>query len=206
LHAEEVTQLNINIDEEARKLIESSGQYVTLAKKSDPYRGGFSLAWITFKPSTQNTISWSETYFLFQADASSVSGGATLMPQWNETEAGSGSSSEFINGHFSPIAGGGDGYKMVNRNNRLEFYGLAQKAVLNGKTVGGPVNGFMLPPYSTLQLHPSEIVSIFLSSTAKNGTVIDGPPDDALSVAPKSGSSTFNIAFDKAKKVFKLQP
>jgi len=199
-------QLNIDIDQNGLTSIYNAGQVVTLVKSvvSAPLGGGnLPIAWVTFQPFLNNSVSWIENYNLY-ATTTSLQAGATIkqtsvtgvpvMTGWTYT---------FDKGQFTGAQGGGAGtYNMTNQQHGMFSFGLSQEAIVNNVTVNAPLNAIPVLFNEAATFTPEEKVSIFLTNVLNNGVVLSQVASNALSITLTSQSPTANIGFNDATNVF----
>jgi hypothetical protein len=201
-------QLNIAIDSKGLAQIYAASQWVTLVKSvvANPLQSGnLPIAWVSFQPFQQNSITWIENYNLY-ATTTQLTAGATIV-QTSVTGAPvlTGWTYTFAQGQFTGAQGGAAGtFNMTNQQQGMYSFGLAQQAVVNNVPVIAPLNAVPVLNNESASFTPQENVSIFLSMISNNGVVLSQVASNALTVTLTSQSATANIGFTDSSNTFYL--
>lgn len=201
-------QLNISIDSKGLGQIYAAGQSVTLVKSvvANPLQSGnLPIAWVSFQPFQQNAITWIENYNLYATTTQLTAGativqtsvtGAPVLTNWTYT---------FAQGQFTGAQGGSAStFNMINQQQGMFSFGLAQQAVVNNVPVIAPLNAVPVLNNESASFTPQENVSIFLSMISNNGVVLSQVASNALTVTLTSQSATANIGFTDSSNTFYL--
>ncbi|HVG34217.1 MAG TPA: hypothetical protein VM911_14095, partial [Pyrinomonadaceae bacterium] len=107
-------------------------------------------------------------------------------------------------GQFTGAAGGGQGtFNVSDQMTGANFnFGLAQQATINNVTTLAPLNAVPVLYNEGASFTPQENISIFLSSSSNNGTVISQVASTALVVTLTSQQPTANVGFNDADNTF----
>jgi hypothetical protein len=199
-----VNQIQIVFDATAVQRINAAGQAVTLVQGVSSYVSGASVqpavAWVVFQPFEMNQIQWASE-FLVYATVTAPQPGAVVMLN-SITRAAAGWTYTFEDGQFNGADGQGVAYNVVNQMSGYEMYfGLAQMVEVNGQEATCPLDAVpvLLGQEGTFQ--PTGEFSIFLSTAARNGTVVPDIPASALTfaVAP---NQPIAVGFNDATNTF----
>jgi len=200
--------LNIAIDDTGLNQINSNGQYVTVVKSlvTDPVgSGNLPIAWLTWSPFENNTVTWQEIYSMY-ASTTVLQAGATIsMSSHTPTPVQLGYMNTFQSGHFTSAQGGGAStFNLTNLGGGSYNFGLSQTATVNGVSVNAPLNAVAVGNNQQATFTPQVTVSIFLSSYNNNGVVISQVASSALVVTLNSQLPSANIGFTDSNNTFYL--
>lgn len=205
-------QINIDIDEAGLRSIYAAGQAVTFVKSvvSDPLgSGNLPIAWLAFQPFEVNQVSWIETYYLYATTTTLQAGATIVMTSQTGEPVQPGLIYTFSQGQFDNGVSGGapDTYNLNNQSQvpNLDF-GLAQSASVNNVQTFAPLNAVPVLFNEQASFTPEETLSIFLSSTTNNGSVLSQIASNALEVTLSSQNPVVNLGFNDASNTFYVVP
>lgn len=199
-------KLNIDIDAADLATIHAAGEQVVITKQTGG--GDTSVAWVAFKPLTNNTVTWEDTYWLY-ASTSQVENGATInmMSQAPALETKQiGFDTVFSGAKAGTVLPQGT-YGVLNsdQDNRAMVFGLAQAANVSGTGFpASPINASLVPKNQPATFTPLDVVQVFLASHTSNGMVITNITSDALTVIFGGDVSTATIKYNADAGKFQL--
>ncbi|NBI30258.1 hypothetical protein [Chengkuizengella marina] len=163
-------QLKIRIDCNYLDEIYKNNQEIVLMKGA----GEPTVAWISFKPFEENTITWDENYSVY-ASGTEIEDGATIN-KLSERSAVEEDSYTFENGCFKLASSSLDlkpgSFGIINNFDENLTFGLAQDVTVHNKTTeGAPLNAVRASKGQCIQLTPFEDVVVFLQNTVNTGSV-----------------------------------
>ncbi len=188
--------LRLLIDAADLPTIQSVGLSVVLARAFSD--ASSNVAWASFAPFEQNTVSWDNVYGLYAAASVSSS---RIQPQ-STTALGipsgmyynfGGSFAGPFAGDFAPAVGS---YRVVNKIPSAQsptfVFGLAQSVTSNGiLATSNPATMATVPANFFATFTPLDTVYVWLQTNAAPGNVVQVPPPLAQGFAPGvSGGST----------------
>ncbi|MES0492014.1 MAG: hypothetical protein ABUK01_18620 [Leptospirales bacterium] len=190
--------LNIEFDNKGLGKIRAAGELVVITKTVNSGGASAPVAWVTFQPSQQNAVKWSENYQIY-ASNSKVQNGAQIVEVSN-VKAAAGNSYPFLNSNsFGATTSSGDPAKYTIANQDMKkaslTFGLAQDATVNGTQSVNPINAVSLPSNQTAVFTPIETIQVFTMANIMGSTVIDRVNSNALTVDLTSAASQ-NIKYD----------
>jgi len=195
--------LNISIDSAAVRTINQTRQRVTLVKSK---AGGTTLAWVTFKPMENNLVTWEENYLIYATTTALQEGAVLDLQSQTDLPVQTGFVYTLQDGVFNKGDGGTKGlFAAVNQDENGENFGLAQTAIIHGKSVLAPLNAIPVNHNQNVTFEPIETVSIYLSNIQDNGVVISDVSGDALTVELTSVAPNATIGFNDGSNTFFLQ-
>ncbi len=201
-------QLNIAIDNAGLTNIYNAGQAITIVKSvvSNPTsQGNLPIAWVSFQPLEENTVTWIENYNIY-GTTTQLNAGATIV-QTSVTGAPvqTGWIYTFAQGQFTGAQGGSTTtYNMNNQQGGMYNFGLSQQAIVNNVTVMAPLSAIPVLTNEGATFTPEETVSVFLSNSVNNGVVLSQVASNALVVQLSSQNATANIGFNDSNNTFYL--
>jgi len=160
------------------------------------------VAWLVFSPFQQNTIAWSDEYYLYATVTPLQQPNVILINSMTAGSANMNSLYAFNQAQFIGSAGGnGAVYAVTNQMSGPQLYfGLAQQAQINGSTEIGPLTAVSVLLGQSIQFNPNAQVSIFLSSASDNGEMLPSIPQSALTFAITQTSVV--VAYNDATNSF----
>jgi len=196
--------IDINIDQNGVESINSTGQKVTLVQSvvSNPPSSDI-VAWLAFSPLESNLVSWEEEYYVY-ATTTEVQSGATIqMTSQTESAAQLGWTYTFQNGIFTGASGGEDtAYNANNQQGGTYGMGLAQYAMVNNVQTFAPLSVVDVLNNETADFTPEIQLSIFLSASQDNGSVISQVAGNAYSFTLSSSSPSISLDFNDTSNTF----
>jgi hypothetical protein len=169
--------LEVIFNQSDLKLINQAGEKVVLIKQVP--KGGYKVAWVTFDPFQQNTVTWDDDYFLYASSTQPVEG--TQIAGWTMQEAQAQNDYVFSSDRtFSvphPDPNLLPGQYMVFNNMVFDrepwlTFGMAQAFELNGNTQKPqPINAAVVPAKQFARFTPENRVLIFLATNIMDSTV-----------------------------------
>ncbi|NLR74231.1 hypothetical protein [Leeia aquatica] len=203
----------LNIDFAATDLgtLLSAGENVVITKTVNGSAGS-SVAWVTFSPLEQNTVSWTDSYTLY-ASTSSVQNGATI----NMLSQAPGA--ETMQLPFTNLASFGaatpgltlpvDTYGLVNQYLRQPAmtFGLAQEANVSGTGLpASPINAALVPMNHQATFQPLEIIQVFMQANIDSGMVLTEVYSNTIDLTFGAGVNEQTIVYSPAVGGFVLKP
>lgn len=168
--------LNIDFPKQDLDTLYKAGEKVTLVKQS---ANGQPVAWVSFYPFENNTVTWEENYALY-ASTTQIEGGATIQKMSDEM-AQEQMMYSFQSGNFgtpAPSSQLGEGqYGVDNQTpiaqaNGLTF-GLAQSVQVNGTAYPNkPINADWVPSRHVATFVPYETIKVFMNNNIDDGMVV----------------------------------
>ena len=200
-------QLNISIDAEGLQMIYASGQSVTVVKivVSNPLSGGMlPVAWTAFQPLEENSVTWSENYYIYATTTPIMAGATIVQTSMTPAPVQTGWTYTFINGQFTGAQGGmSDAFNMINQQGNMFNFGLSQQAVINNVPTMAPLNAIPVLNNQLASFTPVQTISVFLSTSYNGGTVLSQVPYNALTFSFSSQMAA-NIGFNDSTNTFYL--
>lgn len=202
-----IQQLNIQFSPSDLSQFLQSGQQVVLVRASNI--PGPSVAWLTFSPFQQNTITWEENYEIYVSNTQLQPGAqitlnAAIPAQPNQRYV---LQSMFLQdaGPQNPPGEPGS-FQVVNQDFQMMAVGLAQSPQVNGAHApASPINVVQVFPQQLTVIMPENRVWIFAAAFLQSGTVISQLPGNALPVDFQSGTTSVNVQYDASRGGFVLQ-
>lgn len=169
--------LSIAFSDEDLKTFYATGTNVILAK---PSAGGQTpnVAWLAFKPLSNNNLSWKEEYGIYASTQSPVSGGTLTQMSSVKVPAADGKLYTLgADAVFSGPAGSGtpDSFSILNEYMEKPYItvGLYQGANVDGKDVlKNAISAAGVIPKSTALITPYTTVYIWLASQTVGNSVV----------------------------------
>lgn len=196
--------LNIDISAADLSTIHSAKEQVVITKQTGDGNGN--VAWVTFKPLTNNTVTWTDTYELY-ASTSQVENGATIS-MMSQVSALDTQQIVFDTVFGSPTVGlalpqGSYGVLNADEDNPSMVFGLAQQANVSGTGFpASPINASIVPKNQSASFSPLDIVQVFLATKTNNGMVITNISSTALTVTLGNGVTTATILYNASTGAF----
>ena len=192
-------QLNINFTNDQLQAIEDTASSVIIAKP--PSNGGSIVAWQSFSPLQNNTVTWDEEFGIYVSNSQVVNGanldqlssvpiGAAMDKLYTLQDSG------IITG---PDAGGeANSFSLLNQYSKQPYItvGLYQDATVNGTDIIG--NAISAAPEllaSTAVITPYTTVYVWLQSNVSSNSVV-------TTVTSPMSSSTFGGGVDDITLVY----
>lgn len=198
-------QLDIQISADAVRAINQAGQKVTLVKSAQ--QKARQIAWVTFDPMQNNTVSWTEEYGLY-ATTTQLEEGAVIRQTANTTTpiqlnwVYTFAENVFDGGQRNKDADGA--FYLTNADGKPNLsFGLTQTVNVQGTVVNAPLNAVHVLNGQHASFTPIETVSIYLSDIEDNGVVISDIASDALVVELTSANNTATIGFNAESSTFR---
>lgn len=197
--------LTIQFDNGGLQALNAAGQLVTLVKSVPD---GSPVAWVSFEPMENNTITWTDSYSVY-ASTTKVESGVQITTQSTQPAEG-GNTYTFAGGQFNQGTKGLSPTQYAVRNNDPKFQiagitmvtsGLYQGAVVNGQSTKSPLNAVGVLYANTATFTPVEKVQVFASYYQNNGLVISRVVDEALLV-DLTDQTTQTIHYNDATNQF----
>ncbi len=202
-------QLNISINSAGLSHIYAANQAVTIVKSvvANPLSSGnLPIAWVSFLPLEENSVTWIESYNIYATTTNLVSGATIVQTSVTGTPVQTGWTYTFETGQFSGAQGGASGtYNMANEQTGMFNFGLSQQATVNNVPVMAPLNAIPVLTGESASFTPEENVSIFLSNVVNNGVLLSQVASNALAVTLTSQNPTANIGFTDSDNTFYLE-
>jgi len=196
--------IDITIDQDGVEAINSSGQKVTLVQSvvSNPPSSDI-VAWLAFSPLESNLVTWQEEYYIY-ATTTEVQSGATIqMTSQTESAAQLGWTYTFANGIFNGASGGdGTAYNANNQQGGTYGMGLAQQAMVNNVQTFAPLSVVDVLNDETANFTPEIQLSIFLSASQNNGSVLSQVAGNAYSFTLSSSVPSISLDFNDTTNTF----
>jgi hypothetical protein len=192
--------LNIDIASSDLATIVGSGQQLSIIKSA---AGGTPVSWVTFTPFENNTITWTEDYYLY-ASQTEVQASATIQKLSqtagiaNESQVYSFSNSVFSPGSASTL----EGYLVQNAMTMYQSltFGLAQGLTVNGTAQPtSPINAQVLPRGFQAQFIPYETVILVFNNTIITSQVYTRTASESDQITFGPGTSTQTVSFSAGK-------
>lgn len=194
--------LTIQLSNDDVHTINAAQQQIVIVKKVGGSSGS-QVAWVTFSPFENNTVTWEEEYGVY-ASTTQVQEGATIIKTSAVNPATSGVIYPFETGSFSSPSGnaGTNNYGVENEYSQQFSFGMAQSVTANGsKFNAAPLNAVPVLSNEKAIFTPIEIVSVFLHAKFNNGVIITNITNNALEVDLTSNPSV-TIHYDKSQGKF----
>jgi len=166
--------LNLTFTQEQLNLIYETNMNVIIAKPVTDEKPN--LAWLTFKPMSNNTIQWTEQYGIYASTTNTE--GSVEITKTSTVPVGAARNSLYILGKDGEISGPGSrtgsssSFSVLNQyqNGSSISYmtiGLTQDATVNGMIVtGNAVSAARVPYMNTAEMTPDTGIYIALQSQA----------------------------------------
>ncbi|MGI4764935.1 MAG: hypothetical protein ACRYGP_07695 [Janthinobacterium lividum] len=195
--------INFTIDTTGVKQINDANQQITIVKSTSTAGKEKPVAWISFEAMNAISVTWTEEYFIYASlskiedDMKIVESSATDDPiEFSELY-------KFSSDVFSMEAGGSDGmYTAKNDGGKTYTMGLAQSAIVNGKAVSAPINAVSVLNAEEGTFKPRIKLSVFLSGTQDNGTVLSHIQGNAFTFELSSDQATVDLGFSDTNNTF----
>ncbi|KIL41160.1 hypothetical protein SD70_09010 [Gordoniibacillus kamchatkensis] len=166
--------LNIAFEKEDANLINSINQKVVLVKQTASSSSNNNVAWVTFDPFENNTVSWTEEYSVY-ASTSEVQNGAVIQ-KLSVEEAADGNVYDFVNNVFhldTSLTIPKSSYGIYNSTNKVLTFGLAQDVTVNnGFFKAAPINAASVLGGQDATFTPLTQVLVFLQNSYQDGVVL----------------------------------
>ncbi len=169
-------KLNIAFREADLNVIYEAGEKVVIVK----HTAGDSdtqVAWVSFAPFINNTITWSTNFALY-ASTSEIQNGAEIT-KLSDKAASTQVMYNFMRGTFqcpepAPMLSlNAYALKNLQENINVLTFGLAQDVVINGNAQASrPINAILVPKGHSATMTPIEKLDIFLHNEIEGSTVI----------------------------------
>ena len=199
--------LNIQFDPAGLNAIRLSQQKVTLVKATMP--SSAPVAWVTFVPQLNNTITWSEEYAVY-ASTTEIESGATIHTSSAMVAAG-GNINQFETGYFPKSTAGlpQNKYGIHNNDPDPQFAaitaGLAQAVSGSVKVPFSPLNATNVLYNNTGVYTPVEKVKVFAEAHVNNALVLSDITSPTLEV-DLTQTTTQTIHYDSVNHMFAKGP
>ena len=202
-------QVNISIDPHSLQQLLATGQMIAVVKKvtSNPAAPSApSVIWTAVHPLVTTTVAWTDSYTLF-ATSTQIVVGANISVAAESGVVSTGSTHAFnAAGQFVDAgSGAASAIALVNQSAHVSNFGLAQAAVVNGRSQMGPTNVIGIHQNVQAAFVPTEMVLLFVSQTARAGQVVAHLPPNALTVELSSAKPQVHVVFDGGRGGFRAQ-
>lgn len=190
----------------------ASGSNVVVAK---PNNGGApNVAWVVFKPLTNNTMTWEENYGIYASNTDLIAGGVISQVSRTPYPATAGKTYELApTGAFGePGASGPAGsYIAINSYNNLPkgymTFGLYQKADVNGSPTGSnPVSAASVIYQSRAEITPFTNVYLWIQSQVVSSSVITNVTSPLSKVTFGGDTTDVSLKYDSETGMFVTAP
>jgi hypothetical protein len=192
--------LNVNLTEEALRLVNASQQRVVIAK---PTQGGPNVAWQVFRPMEANSVSWVEEFGIY-ASNTVIENGAVLR-QTSHTNGAAVDGKVYTlqeDGAFSgPGADQRPGSYYVENDfsekGQSATVGLVQSATVNGVTIeGNAISAAPIPHHNLTSMTPYTVLYIWTESNVVSNTVVSSTSSAQLKVTFGGGKNEASVHYD----------
>lgn len=168
--------LNIDFEKGDLDTIYKAGEKVTMIKQT---ANGTPVAWVSFFPFENNTVTWEEEYALYSSTTEIQSG--AVIQKMSDEAASEQMMYGFQNGNFGvPESSDKLSKGMYGATNKTPItqavgltFGLAQSVQVNGTAQPDkPINADWVPSQHIATFTPYEKIQLFLDSEINDGMVV----------------------------------
>jgi hypothetical protein len=196
-------ELDLSIDPTDLEILNGNQMNIMVAQAINGTQGN--VAWLSFSPFENNTITWVENYGLY-ASTSSVSNGATIVKMSEVYPAADAAIYSFNQSAvFGPPNTGGNApapgtFEIQNDYSAVPSltFGLCKEATINGNaTAPQPINAVGVASAMNATFTPIVTVYVWLQANLNSGTVIStvfGP----VATVQYTDSLTIGLQYDKS--------
>ncbi|HEX6292032.1 MAG TPA: hypothetical protein VFZ66_22790 [Herpetosiphonaceae bacterium] len=203
--------LELLIDEDDLRIIKGAQQNIVLAKPTGD-NASPNVAWQSFDPFQENSVTWSEEYGLYASNTKIVNGARIAKMSGVKSATDKAyysfrSDATFYGPNQDGDAPGIGQYRIFNEMPSSQYpaltFGLMQSATINGRLSDSrPLNAQYVPASQQVTFTPLTTVYVWLQSTLTSGTVITEVASKHTEVIFGGSVTTITLRYDSSRGMF----